>query len=132
MKGRVERAFHIPLGWHSGDVLKSVHYFRGECDLHTASILAKVLDKIEMRTTRRGFFLAATSILESNQIIDVLVNNRVFDRAAKHVIRIGPKTLWKLVACANERYVLPNQIWTINHAMALRLHLPSARRGCSR
>ena len=74
----------------------------------------------------KGFFLAATSILESNQIIDVLVNNRVFDRAAKHVIRIGPKTLWKLVACANERYVLPNQIWTINQAIDLKVHLFAA------
>jgi hypothetical protein len=51
----------------------------------------------------------------------LLVNRRVFERAAKMVIRIGPNSGWKLEACAKLKYVFPNQICTINQAIDLKL-----------
>jgi hypothetical protein len=60
------------------------------------------------------------------EALDSLVSNSVFASAAKIVIKIGPKTGWKLSACAKLRYVFPNQIWTMSHAVALRVHWPEA------
>lgn len=56
----------------------------------------------------------------------------MFDNAAKPVIKNGPKIGWKLEACANDKYVFPNQTWTISHAMDLQLHgcEPSADNVC--
>jgi len=64
----------------------------------------------------------------------LLVKRRVFERAAKMVIRIGPNRGWKLEACAKLKYVFPNQICTINQAIELKVQcswatgLPSAKR----
>ena len=52
--------------------------------------------------------------------------SKVFDNAAKHVMRIGPKIGWKLSAWAKLRYVFPNQICTINHAIFPIGHLSEA------
>jgi len=75
---------------------------------HTASILANVFDNIEISTETIvefpcGFRTHAPTPL------NLLVSNKVFDNAAKPVIRNGPKIGWKLDACANDKYVFPNQ-----------------------
>jgi hypothetical protein len=44
-----------------------------------------------------------------------LVTSKVFDSAANIVIKIGPKTGWKLFACWKLKKVFPNQICTISH-----------------
>lgn len=49
-----------------------------------------------------------------------------FNKYITYVMSIGPKNGWKLDAWAKLRYVLPNQIWSISHAMDLMLHLSSA------
>lgn len=63
----------------------------------TASILANVFDNIEINTGR-----VMSSPVESEYTFprhsDLLVNNKVFDRAAKPVIKNGPKIGWKLDA----------------------------------
>ena len=41
--------------------------------------------------------------------LNLLVSNKVFDNAAKPVIRNGPKIGWKLDAWVNDKYVFPNQ-----------------------
>lgn len=41
-------------------------------------------------------------------------------------MRIGPKKGWKVDAWAKLREVLPNQIWSISHAMDFMLHLLAA------
>ena len=50
----------------------------------------------------------------------------VFDNAANMVMSTGPKSGWKLSACAKLRYVFPNQICTISHAMLFKVHLPES------
>lgn len=60
----------------------------------TSLIRANVLDKIEIKTER---ILNEKFNLKHND--NVLVRRRVFERAAKEVIRIGPNSLWKLSAC---------------------------------
>lgn len=64
----------------------------------TASIVAKVLDRMEIKTVR----MILSSI--PNQLRNViLVSNRVLDNAAKTVIRMGPNNGWKLEAWAKLR-----------------------------
>ena len=58
-----------------------------------------------------------------------LVKRSVFDSAAKPVINTGPKTGWKLSACAKLRYVFPNQICTISQAIDFTDHLSAAMMG---
>ena len=51
----------------------------------------------------------------------LLVKRRVFERAAKMVIRIGPNRGWKLEAWSKLKYVFPNQICTISQAIDLKV-----------
>lgn len=86
----------------------------------TASILAKVFDRIEMSTVIQRY---QPFVLRAN-CNTLLVSNSVFDKAANIVISTGPKRGWKLSACAKLRYVFPNQICTMSQAMLLTDHLP--------
>jgi hypothetical protein len=51
---------------------------------------ANVLDRIEIRTEKKDLVLLSITVEN-----DALVRSKVFDNAAKPVIRIGPKTGWK-------------------------------------
>lgn len=86
----------------------------------TASILAKVFDRIEIRTV---IPLYQPFVLRVD-VNTLLVSSSVFDKAANIVIRTGPKRGWKLSACAKLRYVFPNHICTMSQAMLLTDHLP--------
>jgi len=84
----------------------------------TVLIFATVFERIEIKTIicfREGKKMC-------DKGISLLVNNNVFDSAAKQVMSIGPNIGWKLVASAKLRDVLPNQICTISQAMALTVH----------
>lgn len=63
----------------------------------TASILANVFESIEINTERAVSFLVASEHAPSRHS-NLLVNNKVFDNAAKPVIKTGPKIGWKLLA----------------------------------
>lgn len=65
--------------------------------VHTSLIVANVFDNIEIKTKRVVSFSLVSEhshLCHSN----LLVNNKVFDNAAKHVIKNGPKIGWKLDA----------------------------------
>lgn len=51
-----------------------------------------------------------------------LVKRSVLDNAANNVIKIGPSTGWKALACVKLRKLFPNQTCTIIHAMDLNVH----------
>jgi len=70
----------------------------------TASILENVLERMEMRT----------------------VTSSVLAIAANITINIGPKSGWNDSAFWNDRYVLPNQICTMSHAISVTGQLPAA------
>lgn len=90
----------------------------------TASIRAKVFDRIEIKTVKN--MSPDPRIIR----INALVNNSVLESAAKPVIKIGPNSGWKLLAWPKLRYVFPNQICTISQAIALTVHAPPAK-ACS-
>lgn len=81
----------------------------------TEPISATVFERIEIKTIQQISVYISTVTSTDHW----LVNNKVLDKAANMVMRIGPKRGWKLDACPKLRDVLPNQIWTINQAMDL-------------
>jgi hypothetical protein len=102
----------LPRWWHSVSRKRSINPFKHNNNIRTAPICATVLERIEIKTTKKiSAYVLAMNCNHS------LVNNKVLDNAANIVMRIGPNKGWKLEACAKLRYVLPNQICTINQAM---------------
>lgn len=90
-------ATHLPVGVLSEPLGSGGSTKSSIVKAHTASILANVFDNIEISTERAVSFPAAPEYMLPCHS-DLLVNSKVFDNAAKPVIKIGPKIGWKLDA----------------------------------